>query len=121
MSHTLEAFVAARGAALRLALNKLYYRGERISIYGAPAKLTTLVYALGLTDLKFDCVAEDNPRKVGRTTPGMHLPIVTVEEMLSRKPDTIIVAAWNFYDDIAAKLRRVGFKGGIINPMGSVT
>ena len=110
-----------RGAALRLALHTLAECGEKVAIYGAPAKLTTFMYAMGLTGFPFDCVAEDNPRKVGRTTPGMHIPIVTVEEMLSRKPDTIIVAAWNFYDDIAAKLRRLGFNGRIIKPMGSVT
>lgn len=109
-----------RGAALREALNKLFHRGEMVCIYGAPAKLTTLLYATGLQGMPFNCVGEDNPRKVGRTTPGNHIPIVSVEEMLSRKPDTIVVAAWNFYDDIRDKLRRAGFNGGIINPMGKV-
>lgn len=109
-----------RRDALYEALNKLFNRQEMVCIYGAPAKLTTLLYATGLQDMPFNCVGDDNPRKVGRTTPGNHIPIVSVEAMLARKPDTILVASWNFFDDIRDKLRAAGFQGGIINPMGDV-
>lgn len=114
----LRSVIDSRAAALRAALNKLFQREEMVCIYGAPAKLTTLLYATGLDKMPFNCVGDDNPRKVGRTTPGNHIPIVSVEEMLARKPDTILVASWNFFDDIRRKLRDAGFKGGIINPMG---
>ena len=110
--------IDARAAALKSALEALFYRGEMVCIYGAPAKLTTLLYATGLEKMPFNCVGDDNPRKVGRTTPGNHIPIVSVEDMLSRNPDTILVASWNFFEDIRRKLRDAGFKGGIINPMG---
>lgn len=112
--------IDSRAAALRSALNKLFERQEMVCIYGAPAKLTTLLYATGLQDMPFNCVGDDNPRKVGRTTPGNHIPIVSVEDMLGRKPDTILVASWNFFDDIRNKLRAAGFRGGILNPMGSL-
>ena len=118
-----EAFshmINSRAAALHEALNKLFHRGEMVCVYGAPAKLTTLLYATGLQDMPFNCVGDDNPRKVGRTTPGNHIPIVSVEDMLARKPDTILVASWNFFEDIRRKLRDMGFKGGIINPMGDI-
>lgn len=84
--------------------------------YGAPAKLTTLAHTLDLPPVA--CIGEDNPLKVGRTTPGMHIPIVSVADMLAREPDCIIVFAWNFFEDIRDKLRRLGFAGDIINPMG---
>lgn len=116
---SLIGYVNARAAALRTALNKLFQREEMVCIYGAPAKLTTLLYATGLQGMPFNCVGDDNPRKVGRTTPGNHIPIVSVDDMLARKPDTILVASWNFFDDIRQKLRDKGFKGGIINPMGA--
>lgn len=106
-----------RAAVLREALNKLFHRGEMVCIYGAPAKLTTLLYATGLERMPFNCVGDDNPLKVGRTAPGNHIPIVSVEDMLARKPDTILIASWNFADDITKRLREAGFKGGIINPM----
>ena len=109
--------IDSRSNALRTALNTLFHRGEMVCIYGAPAKLTTLLYATGLEKMPFNCVGDDNPRKVGRTTPGNHIPIVSVEEMLARKPDTIMIAAWNFADDLTKKLRGMGFTGGIINPM----
>jgi ABC-type Fe3+-hydroxamate transport system substrate-binding protein len=114
---SLRPVIDARSVALHEALSKLFKRNETVAIYGAPAKLTTLLYATGLQDLPFACVGDDNPRKVGRTTPGNHIPIVSVEEMLARKPDTILVASWNFFDDLRRKLRAAGFKGGIINPM----
>jgi len=117
---SLQSRVETRGAALREAFAKLQKRGEKVAIYGCPAKLTTLLYATGLQSFPFDCVGDDNPRKVGRTTPGNHIPIVSVTKMLERRPDTIVVAAWNFFDDIRDKLRRLGFSGGIINPMGRV-
>ena len=113
----LRSIVAVRGEALRTALGVLAKRGERVAIMGAPAKLTTFLYALGLQDYAFDCVGDENPRKIGRTTPGNHLPIVSFDEMLARKPDTILIAAWNFAPSLCAKLREAGFKGGIINPM----
>jgi SAM-dependent methyltransferase len=113
----LGALIRDRGEALREGFAKLQKRGEKVAIYGVPAKLTTLLYAPGLQDFPFVCVGEDNPRKVGRTTPGNHIPIVSVDDMLAKNPDTIFLAAWNFADDITRKLRERGFQGGIINPM----
>jgi hypothetical protein len=95
-------------------------QGKLICGYGAPAKLTTFLYATSMHDnefFKLACIGEDNPLKVGRTTPGQHIPIVSVADMLAREPDCIIVFAWNFFDDISNKLRRLGFAGDIINPM----
>jgi SAM-dependent methyltransferase len=95
-------------------------QGKLICGYGAPAKLTTFLYATSMHEnefFKLACIGEDNPLKVGRTTPGMHIPIVSVADMLAREPDCIIVFAWNFFDDIRDKLRRLGFAGDIINPM----
>lgn len=112
----LRAMIDTRAPAMAEAFAKLRKRDERVAIFGAPAKLVTLLHAMGLQDYPFDCVAEDNPLKVGRTTPGSHLPIVSMTEMLERKPDSVFIAAWNFAPDICKRLREAGFKGGIINP-----
>ena len=114
----LAAVVKLRGQAFSIQMYIRFNRDEIVCIYGAPAKLTTLLYAMGLENVPFNCVGDDNPRKIGRKTPGNHIPIVSVEDMLERKPDTILVASWNFFDDIKRKLRAAGFRGGIINPMG---
>lgn len=113
----LQGWIGSRAAALSQELNSRFQADQMVCIYGAPAKLTTLLYATGLQSMPFNCVGEDNPRKVGRTTPGNHIPIVSVEDMLSRRPDAILVAAWNFFDDIRDKLRRLGYAGDIINPI----
>ena len=86
--------------------------------YGAPAKLTTMMYATGLREYcDLQCVFDDNPLKVGRTTPGAHVPIVSSAELLERAPDNLVLFSWNFADAITARLRAFGYKGNIINPM----
>lgn len=113
--------IDVRAGALREGLEKLQARGEMICGYGAPAKLTTFMYATGMHEYaKLNCIGDDNPLKIGRATPGLHIPIVSVADMLAKEPDTIVVFSWNFFDDIRDKLRRLGFAGGIVNPMQSV-
>jgi SAM-dependent methyltransferase len=88
--------------------------------YGAPAKLTTMLYATGLFPPKF--VVDDNPNKVGRYVPGTTCPIYPVEHLLEVGDDKtgVIVFAWNFAESIAAKLRERGYKGRIIAAMPEV-
>ena len=50
----------------------------------------------------------------------MSIELVSVEAMLEQRPDAILVASWNFFDDIRDKLRRLGYAGDIINPMDPV-
>ncbi len=115
----LRKIIDERAPALAEGFAKLTKRGEVICGYGAPAKLTTFLYALGLQELPIACIADDNPLKVGRTTPGMHIPIVSTDDMLARNPDTVVIFAWNFFEDISKSLRARGFRGGLLNPMGT--
>ena len=77
--------------------------GGRLAIYGAPARLTTYAYALGLRHQDVTCVFDDEPRKVGRFTPGLRWPIVPSSELMARNPAAILVASWNYFEAIKAK------------------
>lgn len=81
---------------------ELKYDGKRIIAYGAPAKLTTLFYTFGLTKEFIEYVVDDSPLKIGRYTPGEHIPIHDSKIMYEdrNKPEFIIIAAWNFADSI---------------------
>jgi SAM-dependent methyltransferase len=79
--------------------------GARIVAYGAPTKATLLIKLAKLGAREIAFVVEDNPYKVGRFLPGSAIPIHLTSELTSFKPEVIILLAWNFADDIIAKLR----------------
>lgn len=93
----------------------------RFAIYGAPAKLTTLLAAVPMLR-KAECVFDDNPEKVGKFTPATHIPIVSAEivgeaELGYEPVNTIVLASHNFWQDLIPKIQARGFKGRIIRPL----
>lgn len=90
------------------------YAGRSLAIYGAPARLTTLVYAMSIRRDDVSCVFDDEPRKVGRFTPGMNWPIVPSCDLMSRAPEGLLVASWNYMDEIRARF--ADFRGAWISP-----
>jgi hypothetical protein len=90
-------------AELGAALGRMKASGARIAGFGAPAKATTLMYHLGIGPETLDFIADDSPYKQGLFTPGMHIPVVPPAEIAARKPDVLVVLAWNFAEAIIAK------------------
>ena len=84
-------------------LHRLKSEGKRIAGFGAPAKLTTLMYHFGLEADLIDFVVDDSPLKQGHFTPGMHIPVVPAQELYNRKPDYVVILAWNFAKPIIEK------------------
>jgi len=66
--------------------------------YGSPAKATTALNFFGISD-KINCIVEDNILKQGTFLPGTKIPIVA-KENLKKKPDCILVLAWNYFEEI---------------------
>ena len=79
-------------------INKIKKAGTQIIGYGAPAKATT---ALNFYNIKkeIDFIVEDNKLKHGKFIPGVNIPIVS-KEKIKKKDSTILVLAWNFFDEI---------------------
>jgi hypothetical protein len=65
--------------------------------------LLTILAKLDASEIAF--VVEDNPHKIGRFLPGSGIPIHPTSELILFQPELIIILAWNFADDIIAKLR----------------
>ncbi len=74
-----------------------------LAIFGAPARLTTFAYAMGLQHNDVRCVFDDEPRKIGKFTPGLHWAVVPSSELMVRNPPAILVASWNYFDEINAR------------------
>jgi hypothetical protein len=86
--------------------------GSQISGYGAPAKATTLMYHFQLDASTLEYIVDDNPIKQGMLTPGLHVPIVSSDELARRTPDFLLILAWNFAEPIMAAHRDFSEGGG---------
>lgn len=74
--------------------------GFSLGAYGAPAKGNTLLNFCGIgTDL-VPFTVDRSLLKVGKLTPGMHLPVLPAEALVERAPDFALILAWNFADEI---------------------
>lgn len=118
----LEAQVSGLRDELVVLLTRLRSEGKSVAGYGAPAKATTLMHHLRLDASILDFIVDDNPRKQGMYTPGLHIPIVPPEALFERRPDYTVVLAWNFADSIIGRFEHYTAAGGrFITPIPAVT
>lgn len=105
-------------------LRELRDQGHRLCAYGASAKGSTLLnyYGLGRDGLDYlDFVVDRSSAKQGRLTPGSHLPILPVEELMSRKPRHALLLTWNFAEEILRQQQAWREAGGrFVLPLPSV-
>lgn len=66
---------------------------------GAPVKGNTLLNYFGLGPDKIKYLTERNPLRKGLMSPGMHIPVIMDDE-LPEQPDSYLVLAWNFKEEI---------------------
>jgi len=78
--------------------------GKRLAAYGAPAKATTLLNFAEVGPDLIEFTVDRNPQKQQRMIPGRHIPIYAPDVISERKPDVIIVLAWNIKNEILADL-----------------
>lgn len=74
--------------------------GKRILGYGASTKGNAVLQFCGLTSNDIPAIAEVNPEKFGKITPGTHIPIISEWEARASKPDYFLVLPWHFKDSI---------------------
>lgn len=101
------------GNELRSLLGELRREGKRIVGYGAPAKATTLCYALGIDGNMLEYIIDDAPLKQGLYMPGTHIPIKPSDMLYADTPDCCLILAWNFADSIVKNHQRFVTNGGM--------
>jgi len=98
-------------AELRTLLEKLKAEGKTVYGLGAPVKGSTVLnYAKIGPDL-VQAVTEVNEFKIGRVTPGTHIPVID-ENLVETQPDYYLVLAWNFLDFLVKKNETYLLAGG---------
>lgn len=96
---------------MRTLLSDLRSQGKTVAAYGAAAKGTILLNYLGAGADVIDFCVDRNVHKQGRFMPGVHVPILPPEELLSRRPDYCVILPWNLKDEVVAQqdaYRRAG-------------
>ncbi|MDA8822412.1 NAD-dependent epimerase/dehydratase family protein [Candidatus Pelagibacter bacterium] len=79
-------------------IKKLKANSKIIIGYGAPAKATTALNFFGISK-EIDFIVEDNKLKHHKFIPGVKIPIKSKSQIKS-KNNSLIVLAWNFFNDI---------------------
>ncbi|MEM6713389.1 MAG: methyltransferase C-terminal domain-containing protein, partial [Pseudomonadota bacterium] len=86
--------------------------GKTIMGYGASTKGNVTLQFCGFGPDDIEAMAEVNPEKFGKYTPGTHIPIISEEEAKSRNPDYFLVLPWHFKDGILRREADWLAKGG---------
>jgi len=97
---------------LKTLLNNLRNNGKKIVGISAPAKGNTLLNYCKIGTELLDYLTEKNSLKIGKFSPGMHIPIFSDEKLLKDPPDYALILAWNFVDEIIKNNQKFKKQGG---------
>lgn len=79
----------------------------RVVGYGAAAKGNTLLNYAGVgTDL-LPCIYDASRVKHGKLTPGAHIPILPLSEMIDDPADYVLVLPWNLSEEIKTSVQKI--------------
>lgn len=112
---TLDEFsgrVKKNRAELTWLLHSLKRQGKSIVGVSAPAKGMTLLNYCRIGPEILDVITEKSKLKIGRYTPGMHIPVVSDDYLLEKQPDYALLLAWNFAEEIMNNLSEYRKRGG---------
>jgi methylation protein EvaC len=95
----------------RLILKELKSEGKTVAGYAATSKSTTVLNFCQINSDLIEFISDSTPQKIGKFTPGSHIPIISHDEMKLRKPDYLVLFAWNHENEILAKEKALTNQG----------
>ncbi len=66
-------------------------------------------------------MAETNERKIGKVTPGTHLPVVSEQQFLDQRFDYALLLSWNYADFFLRNSPYVKQGGRFVLPLPKLT
>ena len=87
-------------------LKSLKKKGKKIAGYAATSKSTTVLNYCKIGPNIIDFICDTTKEKIGKYSPGMHIPIVSMQYFYKNLPDTAILLAWNHKKEIFKKERK---------------
>jgi dTDP-4-dehydrorhamnose reductase/SAM-dependent methyltransferase len=99
------------GKDINYILNSFILNGKKIIGYGASAKSTTFLHQFKLSHYLIKYIIDDNIYKQNMFTPGLHIPITSINILDTENFDYIIILSCNFVDEIIKRLEKYRNKG----------
>ena len=93
-------------------LKKFKEDGKKICGYAATAKSTTILNYCNLSKDTINFICDTTKEKIGKFTPGSHIPVVPISYFHNNLPDIAYLFAWNHKDEIFSKEQDFLKKGG---------
>ena len=87
-------------------LKKLKDDGKKIAGYAATYKSTTILNYCKIDNNIIDFICDTTEEKIGKYSPGMHIPIVPVDHFRNNNPDVAFLFAWNHKEEIFSKEKK---------------
>lgn len=87
----------------RESLLKFKENNHRIAGYAATSKSTTILNYCNIDNKIIDYICDTTPEKIGKFSPGTHIPIVDMSHFKKFNPDVAFLFAWNHKDEIFKK------------------
>ena len=91
---------------------KLKKNGKTICGYAASAKSTTVLNYCKINNKYIDYIADSTKEKIGKYTPGTHIPVKSIKYFRDNYPDIAILNSWNHKIEIFKKEFKFRKKGG---------
>ena len=96
-------------------------RGAKVLGYGASTKGNVILQFCGLTSAQIPAIAEVNPDKFGKFTPGTGIPIISENEAHAMSPDYLLVMPWHFRSNLVEREAAYMQRGGkLIFPLPNI-
>lgn len=93
-------------------LDSIKSEGKRMAAYSAPAKGNILLNYFGIGPQYLDFIVDRAEGKQGLYTPGTHLLVKPVSEVLQQQLDYLLVLCWNIADEVVEQLSEYKKRGG---------
>ena len=92
--------------------------GRKICGFGASARSSTLVNAIGNECQNIVGIADNNSLKQGKVSPGMHLQIESPKKLIASNIDIVVVFPFNFEKEIISFLKdTLNWSGEVYLPL----
>ena len=78
-------------------------QGKKIAGYAATSKSTTVLNYCGIGSETIDYICDTTKEKINKYSPGMHIPIVSIDHFKNNMPDIAYLFAWNHKEEIFNK------------------
>lgn len=95
-------------------LTNIKKSGKKVLSYGATSKSTTIFNYCGINSDLIDIISDNSETKIGKFSPGMHIPIKNRNDININDYEYIFLGAWNFKDFILNLEKDWISKGGKI-------